>query len=93
MIDPALVDQTHRAILEALERQGYWTSADGLERAGERDIETIFGWHEGKLAELRRNGMGPRPYFGGGGHRVTYRVRDLATWIEEESEKMVAKSG
>ena len=93
MIDPALVDQTHRAIREALERQGYWVSSDGLERAGERDYETVFSWHVGKLADLRRSGSGPRPYFGGAGHRVTYRIADVAAWIEEESERLLAKAG
>jgi hypothetical protein len=87
------VDQTHRAIRDAFERHRYWISSDGLERVGERDIETAFSWYEGKLRDLRRNGFGPRAYFGGGGHKVTYRLRDLAAWIEEESEKLAAKAG
>jgi hypothetical protein len=89
----ALIDRTHQSIREAFERQSLWVSSDGLERVGERDIETAFGWHEGRLADARRSGTGPRPYFGGGGHRVTYRLRDVASWVEAESEKMLGKSG
>ena len=68
----------------------YWMSGDG--RIGERDLETILGWSAGSLKNKRTQGTAPPHYrVGGGGHQVTYRLSDVAEWLE--SQKVAASDG
>ncbi|TWI12710.1 helix-turn-helix transcriptional regulator [Aerolutibacter ruishenii] len=74
-------DATTELILAEIRRAGYWISGDG--RIGEGDLATILGMAAGALANRRREGKAPPSYaLGGGGHRVTYRVTEVAQWLE-----------
>lgn len=68
---------------EARER-GYWLTPDN--RIGETDAASLIGWQPGHLRNARSEGRAPRWYrIGGAGHRVSYRIEDLAEFIESQS--------
>lgn len=70
---------------EASREAGYWISGDG--RIGERDAAQLLGWSHDSLRNARKKSTGPRFYrLGGGGHQITYRLTDLAVWIESRKE-------
>jgi hypothetical protein len=59
---------------------GTWVSGDG--RVGEDACAALLGLSAGTLANRRCEGSAPPHYrLGGGGHRVTYSIDDLARWI------------
>lgn len=59
---------------------GSWISGDG--RVGEDVAAALLGWAPGTMANRRLEGSAPPHYrLGGGGHRVTYGLHDLAVWI------------
>ncbi|HZF97724.1 MAG TPA: hypothetical protein VEY92_05695 [Pseudoxanthomonas sp.] len=68
---------------DVAQQNRYWMSGDG--RIGERDLEQILNWSPGALKNKRGQGSAP-PYYrvGGGGHQVTYRLIDVALWLEEQ---------
>lgn len=76
-----------RAMLEsAARREGFWISADL--RVGENDAAALLGLAVGSLARKRAEGAGPAWYrLGGGGHRVSYNLRDLAAFIESARDR------
>lgn len=74
-------DATTELLLAEIRRAGYWISGDG--RIGEGDLAALLGMAVGALANRRREGKAPPSYaLGGGGHRVTYRVTEVAQWLE-----------
>jgi hypothetical protein len=65
---------------------GFTISADG--RVGEPDAATLLRLHRDTLARKRVEGSGPPAYgIGIGRFRISYRLRDIAHWIEEHREK------
>lgn len=71
-----------RVMLEAScrEREA-WISGDG--RVGEEVVAELLGISIGTLRNQRAEGCAPPCYkLSGGGHRVTYRLSELAAWIE-----------
>jgi hypothetical protein len=59
---------------------GTWISGDG--RIGEDAAAALLGLASGTLANRRCEGSAPPHYrLGGSGHRITYGLSDLATWI------------
>lgn len=72
------------AIFEnAIRGAGCWISGDG--RVGEKDAAALIGWSVDHLRSERQAGRGPPSYrIGGGGHRVSYRLSDLAQWVEDQ---------
>ena len=71
-----------RAALEAACREaGAFITGDG--RVGEEVAAQLLGLAVGTMANKRSEGVSP-PYYriGCNGHRVTYRLADLAAWVE-----------
>lgn len=78
-------DATEARLVDAARAAGYWMTADG--RVGESDLAALLGMTPAGLANKRREGAAPASYnLGGGGHRVTYRLSEVARWIEEHRE-------
>lgn len=72
-------DRLRRAALEA-EPPMHVTMDD---RIGEADLAKLLGIAPGTMANRRREGKAPTHYtFATAGHRVTYRLDDVAAWIE-----------
>ena len=64
---------------------GMWISGDG--RVGEADLAALLGFSSKSLANMRSAGEAPPSYKPGGqGHRVTYRLTDVAAWIEDKRQ-------
>ncbi len=74
------------AELEAAARAAsFWISGD--RRIGESDLAALLGITPGALANKRRDGSAPVAFnLAGGGHRVTYRLDDVARWIESHRD-------
>ncbi|MGY0634392.1 helix-turn-helix transcriptional regulator [Luteimonas sp. A478] len=80
------IDDTAERLEAAAQDAGYWVSADG--RVGETDVAAMIGLTPGSLANRRREGTAPMAYaIGGRGHRVTYRIIDVARWIEAHRDR------
>ena len=80
------IDDTAERLQAAAQDAGYWISADG--RMGEADVAEMIGLTPGSLANKRREGTAPRASeLGGRGHRVTYRIIDVARWIEAHRDR------
>lgn len=63
---------------------GWWISYDF--RIGLKDAASMLGISYGHLRNLIAQGKGPRVcQLGGGGHRVTVKLRALAEWVESRS--------
>lgn len=74
-------DATAATLLQAANSAGYWISADG--RIGEADLAVLLGFTTASMGNKRRDGSGPPAFaLGGGGHRITYRLADVARWLE-----------
>lgn len=82
MSDPlARIEACRRALEATCRESGAFISGDG--RIGEEVAAELLGVASGTLARRRTEGTGPPSYrLGGGGHRVTYHLDDLAAWIE-----------
>lgn len=83
--DPAAVqttaDQLHAA---ALQRE-LIISADL--RVNEKDAAGLLGYAAGYLKHMRQEGRAPKHYTRGvGGGRISYRLTDIAIWIEHRRE-------
>lgn len=82
----ARVAQTARQFQQAAKERSYFITAD--ERVSEADAAELVGYASGSFKNLRSMGAGPaffnRPL---GGSRVTYRLTDLAQWIEQSREE------
>lgn len=85
-IDQDRILATITGLAEATRVSNFWISGDG--RIGEQDAAKLLGWSPDSLRNARTEKAGPRSYrLGGGGHRVTYRLMDLAKWIESHCEE------
>lgn len=82
MSDPlSRIAATERKLAETCKETGAWISADG--RVGEGTCARLLGISSGTLANKRTDGTAPPFYqLSGGGHRVTYSLFDVASWIE-----------
>ena len=81
MTDLDRIAKTEALFAEACQRNGFWVSPDG--RIGATDVEKLLGWREGSFASRVRLGSAPPVYrIGGGGHKQTVRLTDLAAWFE-----------
>jgi hypothetical protein len=81
MTDDERVAATTRLLLIACRDNGAFVTGD--QRVGEDVAAHLLGLAPGTLANRRGAGNAPRHYrIGGNGHRVSYRLDDLAAWIE-----------
>ena len=56
-------------------------------RICEKDAAKLLGYAAGHLKNMRQEGRAPSHYcIGVGGGRVSYRLNDLASWIEGRRE-------
>lgn len=81
------VEQTEARLREAAQNAGYWISADG--RIGEQDLAKLLGMPVATLVNRRREGRSP-PFYRMGvrsGSRVSYRLDEVAKWIETSREQ------
>lgn len=75
------IDQTTAQLERACRERGQWVSHDG--RVYDDVAAEILGRTVGTLANWRANGGAGVPFFRAGRRgRVTYRLRDLAAYIE-----------
>ena len=81
----AAVDITTGVLLEAVGRLGLVMSAD--RRVSEESAAKLLGISHAHLKESRQQGNAPMHFvLGVGGSRLSYRVSDLASWIEAGRE-------
>jgi hypothetical protein len=79
-LKPAALDTAELLRLAAIER-GLFVSGDG--RVSECDAAGLLGYSAEHFAELRRVGTGPPAFrLGLRGARFSYRLADIASWIE-----------
>lgn len=77
----ARIEATTAALEAAARSAEKWITADG--RVGEVDAAELIGLAASTLANRRSAGTAPAHYrLGGAGHRVSYRLHDLARFIE-----------
>lgn len=80
-----LIESTMKMLLFAVDRDRISISADM--RVGEKDAAKMVGYAPGSFKNLRSEGKGPiyynRPV---AGSKISYRLMDLATWIEKRRE-------
>ena len=75
------VERCERLLLEAARESGMTVSGDG--RVSEADAARLLALSADHLKNLRATRDGPIAYARGlAGCRVTYRLSDLAAWIE-----------
>ena len=56
-------------------------------RVSEKDAASLLGYAAGYLKHMRQEGRAPKHYTRGvGGGRISYRLTDMAQWIEERRE-------
>lgn len=83
-IDPRVLD-TVRVLLASVERNAIVMSAD--QRVSEADAARLIGLAPASLKNLRAEGGAPPAYrVPVGGSRLSYRIFDLALWIEGKRE-------
>jgi hypothetical protein len=87
-MDASLEDRvaaTAEALLVAARDAGMTVTGDG--RVKESDAAALLGYNPETLARKRASGSGPVSYGRGfAGARVSYRISDLAEWIESGRE-------
>ncbi|VWX63182.1 conserved hypothetical protein [Burkholderiales bacterium 8X] len=81
-----LVENTMRMIFKSATDSHVFISAD--QRVSEKDAAVLLGYkHPGSLKNLRQAGQAPIHYLRPvNGSRVSYRLMDLAAWLEERRE-------
>lgn len=85
MLNPDRCAAVAAALDKSARDAGIWISGDG--RIGEGDLAKLLGMNPGSLANLRSQGASPPWYrMGGAGHRISYRLTDVAEWIEGRLE-------
>ncbi len=83
-IDPRILD-TVRVLLAVVEKNQIVMSAD--QRVSEADAARLIGLQPASLKNLRAEGGAPPSYRAPvGGSRLSYRLFDLACWIEGKRE-------
>ncbi len=80
------VKAAEAALLHAVDQWGIAMSGDG--RVAERDAARLLGLSAEYLKQMRDEGKSPPSYRRGvAGSRVSYRLDDLALWIEEALDR------
>lgn len=80
------VKQTFEVLFEACSQSGFTISGDL--RVSEADASRLIGLAPATLKNLRQMDMGPTCFHRGvGGSRISYRLYDLARWIEAGREE------
>jgi len=80
-----LIESTMAMLLYAVKRDSIPVSADM--RVREQDAARMVGYSPGSFKNLRGEGKGPIFYYRPvAGSKVSYRLMDLAMWIEEHRE-------
>jgi len=75
------VAETLTLFRAACRRENHWISGD--DRVTEATAAALLGFAEGTMKNLRWAGDGPAFYkAGASGSRITYRLGDLAAWVE-----------
>lgn len=75
------VERTTAVLRDAAARAGMHVTAD--DRVSEQDLARLMNWSAGTLANRRRTGEAPPSYrIGGARFRVSYRLEEVAEWIE-----------
>lgn len=76
------IDRTTAFLMTGAQAQGFAISADL--RISELHAAQLLGYTAGHLKNLRQDGKGPQFYHRGvGGSRISYRLTDLAMWVEK----------
>jgi len=76
---------TEQAFRVFAQTESITVSCDG--RVSEKNAERLLCYAPRYLKNLRMGGKAPPHYHQGmGGCRVSYRLRDLARWVEEKRE-------
>lgn len=76
---------THERLLAACREHGFVVTGDG--RVSEIDAAVLLGITAGSLKNMRHLGTAPPHYRRPAGNsRVSYRLSDLAEWIDEARE-------
>jgi hypothetical protein len=79
------VEATAALLLASAARDELTVSGDL--RVNEKDAAHLLGYSAANLKALRQEGNGPVSYaLGMNGGRISYRLRDLAAWIEMARE-------
>jgi hypothetical protein len=85
MSEQARIDSTVRLWLDWLRERNRPVSGDM--RVSEFDATALLGMAPNTLKNKRTEGDAPRAYrLGIGGSRVSYRLHDLAAWVEARRE-------
>lgn len=80
-----LVEATTAALESAAREGNIFMSGDC--RVSEADAAALLGYSPNHFRQLRAEGKGPPAYMLGlNGSRISYRIRDLAIWIESRRE-------
>lgn len=83
MTEAERIAATEAALLAAVRERGGWLSGD--RRIGESLLADLLGLRCESLANMRSEGKAPvHVRLGGGGHRITYRLADVAEWLESK---------
>lgn len=84
LFEAAVLD-TVKVLLLSIEKNGIVMSAD--QRVSEADAARLIGLQPASLKNLRAEGGAPPSYrVPVGGSRLSYRIFDLAQWIERRRE-------
>ncbi len=72
-----------RSLRNAAEHRGMRVTTDG--RVGEADAAILLDLQPASLKALRNSSKGPSFYYRGAGNgsKVSYRIDDLAAWLEQ----------
>ena len=80
------VESTAAALIDAARSAGMMVTGD--KRVSEADAAQLLGYAPGHLKNMRSEREGPQHFrVGLNGCRVSYRLFDLATWIEAKREE------
>lgn len=79
------ITETAALLLDAARSAGYTVTADG--RISEADCAALLGLTAGSLKNARAEGRAPAHYVAPvAGARISYRLRDVAIWLEARRE-------
>ena len=87
LTDAERVEATTVLLATVVAAESLTVSADM--RVSEKDAAHLLAMAPGHLKALRQEGRGPVSYqIGVGGSRVSYRLNELAAWIEGSREEI-----
>jgi hypothetical protein len=79
------IESVRKMLFEACKKHEMQISAD--ERVSESDAAELLGYAPGSMKNMRVAGISPHFYRRSvGGCKVSYRLRDIAEWIESRRE-------